>query len=64
MLLKHLTIILILFARVRRVVTWRRRRPTRHRCLALVNTTPLGGPDLISLVLGPLLTTRVHPETR
>jgi hypothetical protein len=34
----------------------------RHRCLAGV--TPLGGPGHFLLVLGPFLTTRVHPWIR
>jgi hypothetical protein len=59
--LKHHMVILILITRVRRVVRWRR-RPTSRRCFAGV--TPLGGPDHILPVLGPLLTTRVHPEIR
>jgi hypothetical protein len=60
--LKHLTVILILITRVRRVVTWTRRRPTSHRRLAGV--TPLGGSDHILPVLGPFLAMSVHPEIR
>jgi uncharacterized membrane protein len=59
----ELTLIIILVPGVRGVVTWvRRRRPTRHRCL--VGATLLGGPGNIFVLLGPLLTIRVHPGIR
>jgi hypothetical protein len=60
--LKHLTVFLILITGVRRMVTWMRRRPTNHRCIA--DVTLLGGPDHILPVLGPFLAMRVHPEIR
>jgi hypothetical protein len=60
--LKHLTVILILIAGVRRMVTWMRRRPMN--CRHLAGAPLLGAPDHILSVLGPLLTTRVHPEIR
>jgi hypothetical protein len=56
--LEELTVILLLVIGVRGVVM-RRRRMTGHNCLA--RATPLGGPDNILPLLGPLLTTRVHP---
>jgi hypothetical protein len=60
--LKHLMVILILVAGVRRVVTWLRRRPTSHR--RLVSATLLGAPGHILPMLCPFLMTRVHPEIR
>jgi hypothetical protein len=63
MLLKHLTVILILIAGVRRVVM-RRRRPTRHGCLALAGATLHGSLGHILSVLGPLLMTRIRLEIR
>jgi hypothetical protein len=59
--LKHLIVILILIAGVRRVVMWAR-RPTSHRCLA--GATLLGGPGRILPVLGPFLVMRVHTKAR
>jgi hypothetical protein len=61
MLLKHLMVILILIAGVRRVLTWRRRLMS-SKCFA--RATPLGGPSHILPMLGPLVTMRVHLEIR
>jgi hypothetical protein len=61
--LKHLPVWIILIARVRRMMTWRR-RPMRHGRLALVEAAPLGGPGHILLVLGVLLMRRIHHEMR
>jgi hypothetical protein len=60
--LKHHTVIIPLIAGVRGVVTWARRRPMNHWHLA--GATPLGGPSHILVVLGPFLTTRIHPEIK
>jgi hypothetical protein len=59
--LKHLTIIFLFIAGVKRVVTWRR-RPMSSRSFA--GMTPLGGLSHILPLLSPLLTTRIHPEIK
>jgi hypothetical protein len=58
---KELTLILLLLARVRRVVTGRLRIAARKR---LARSAPLGGHNDILPLLGPLLLTGIHPEIR
>jgi hypothetical protein len=59
MSLKHLTVILLLFTGMRRMVTWRL-GITPHKRLA--GSALLGRPDGILPLLTPFLVARVHPE--
>jgi hypothetical protein len=64
MLLNRFTIISLFIARVRRMMTRRRRGMTPCKCLAKAASLGGGGSSHILAMLGSLLIVRIHPEIR